>query len=211
MLFKFSVKRGILKCVTNMPVNWLGFTYTLERNNGQCIIGPPADLTEPEVPKEIMIAGLPKRFGPAELVPLLSAAGTVYKIRLYQNFSGLNRGFCYVSYTSFEASCKAMTLNGLEVVRGQRLKVFPSKHIRSIAMRHIDKDMNKATIQAKIADMTKSTKFNIRIDGLLNGLQNATIEFPTPEEALNAIRLLNSFSFMFGQSCNVRLCNGHDK
>ncbi|ETN65106.1 hypothetical protein AND_003133 [Anopheles darlingi] len=193
-----------------MPVNWLGLTYNLERTNGQCIIGPPAVLGEPEVPKEIMVAGLPKRFGPEELIPILSAAGQVYKIRLYQDYSGLNRGFCYVNYTSFEASCKAMKLNGLEVVRGQRLKVFPSKHIRTIAMMNIEKTMNQTAIREKIADVTKTTEFKLRTKRFMYGFQNARIEFPTPEDALNAIRSLNSFAFVFGQNCIIRLCNGQE-
>lgn len=58
---------------------------------------------------EIFIGKLPRDMFEDELVPHLLSVGVVYKIRYMMDFSGTNRGFCFVKY--------ANTLQAIQAIR----------------------------------------------------------------------------------------------
>lgn len=59
---------------------------------------------------EIFIGKLPRDLFEDELLPLLEQIGLVYKIRYMMDFSGSNRGFCFVKYTTREEAIQATKL-----------------------------------------------------------------------------------------------------
>ncbi|XP_052863575.1 APOBEC1 complementation factor-like [Anopheles cruzii] len=193
-----------------MPVTWLGLTYNVEHINGQCVIGPPAQLDPPDFNEELFFSGIPKQYGPDELVPLLSSVGRIYQIRMYLNFDGTSRGFCFVHYCSPDAFAKARTLtrNGL-LDRNHCLKIRPSKDISWVKMRRVDNTLSRERIESRIHDVTKLKGFSVTLQRNVRQ-QDAKIKFASHEDAIKALRILGSYKFIFGADCVIKLCNTHD-
>lgn len=68
---------------------------------------------------EVFIGKLPRDMFEDELLPHLTAAGPVYRIRYMMDFSHTNRGFCFVQYASLAQAVAAIRrLDGLTVKVG---------------------------------------------------------------------------------------------
>lgn len=92
--------------------------YPIRQENGQRIFGPPLTWTggAPERGSEIFVCRLPRDAWEDELFPLFSQIGLVYQIRLMMDFSGFNRGFCFVEYADRESARQAvLSLHRYEV------------------------------------------------------------------------------------------------
>lgn len=61
-----------------------------------------ADWEGPRPPRgcEVFVGKIPRDMFEDELVPLFERAGTLYELRLMMEFSGENRGYAFVMYTS---------------------------------------------------------------------------------------------------------------
>ncbi|XP_041976024.1 probable RNA-binding protein 46 isoform X1 [Aricia agestis] len=103
--------------------------YDIVQHNGQRRFGPPRDWTGPPPPKgcEIFIGRLPREVYEDELVPLFSKVGKIYEMRLMMDFSGSNRGYAFVTYTTqAEAAAAIRQLNGYEIRPGINIGVVMS-------------------------------------------------------------------------------------
>lgn len=91
--------------------------YQIQQDNGQRIYGPPPDWKGP-APKdtEVFIGKLPNDIFEYDIVPLFSSVGKIYLLRIMQNFSGLNRGFAFIQYTTKEEADLCISrLNNTEI------------------------------------------------------------------------------------------------
>jgi RNA recognition motif-containing protein len=71
---------------------------------------------------EVFVGRIPRDCIESELVPVFEKAGKVYEIRLMMDFSGTNRGYCFVQYHKPEEATKAcQILNHYEIRPGTRL------------------------------------------------------------------------------------------
>ena len=62
-----------------------------------------------------------------ELVPLFESIGTIYELRLMMDFSGTNRGYAFVKFTSCtDAKAAVLKLNNYQVRKGWHLGVVLS-------------------------------------------------------------------------------------
>ena len=62
-----------------------------------------------------------------ELVPVFEKIGPIYEVRLMMDFSGSNRGYCFVMYTNRQDAKKAVSkLNNFEIRKGRFLGVCTS-------------------------------------------------------------------------------------
>ncbi|XP_049947858.1 probable RNA-binding protein 46 [Schistocerca serialis cubense] len=101
----------------------------LRAENGQRRYGPPPGWRGPApgTECEVFVGRLPRSCYEDVLVPLLSAAGRLYQLRLMMDFSGRNRGYAFAMYTSpEEAERAARLLHGREVRPGRRVAVLPA-------------------------------------------------------------------------------------
>ncbi|XP_046988601.1 probable RNA-binding protein 46 [Schistocerca americana] len=101
----------------------------LPAENGQRRYGPPPGWRGPApgTECEVFVGRLPRSCYEDVLVPLLSAAGRLYQLRLMMDFSGRNRGYAFAMYTSpEEAERAARLLHGREVRPGRRVAVLPA-------------------------------------------------------------------------------------
>ncbi len=62
-----------------------------------------------------------------ELIPLFSEVGEVYELRLMMDFSGTNRGYCFVTFgKKDEAKQACQELNNHEIRPGKHIGVMMS-------------------------------------------------------------------------------------
>jgi RNA recognition motif-containing protein len=105
--------------------------YPLQQENGQRKYGPPPDW-DPNVPEpdrgcEAFIGKIPRDCFEDEIVPLLEKIGRIYEFRLMMEYSGYNRGYGFVMFTSRDDAKKAVVeLNNYEIRKGRMIGVCRS-------------------------------------------------------------------------------------
>lgn len=68
----------------------------------------------------MFVGRLARHVQESRLIDIFGRIGKLYKIRLMVNFSGRNRGFCFVQYTSSESADLAVQrLHNYEIIRGE--------------------------------------------------------------------------------------------
>jgi RNA recognition motif-containing protein len=104
--------------------------YRLEQINGQRRYGgPPPNWEGPPPPKgsEVFVGKIPRNCFEDKLVPVFETVGQIYELRLMMDFSGSNRGFGFVMYSSPEiADLAVKKLNNYEIRAGRRIGVVKS-------------------------------------------------------------------------------------
>ncbi|KAK9508545.1 hypothetical protein O3M35_006082 [Rhynocoris fuscipes] len=112
--------------------------------------GPPEDWIGDPPPRgtEIFVGGLPRDFKENSFVPLFAKIGRIYSTRLMVDFSGQNRGFAFIQYsTTAEAKTAIKDLHGYEIKPGMRLHVTKSIDNCRLFVGHIPKTLNKQQIE----------------------------------------------------------------
>ena len=85
--------------------------YEIVQKHGQRIYGgpPPAWVgPQPDKGTEVYCYRIPRDCFEDELVPVFSSVGRIYELRLMIEFSGTNRSYCYVRYTTQEEARDAI-------------------------------------------------------------------------------------------------------
>ncbi|XP_049865735.1 probable RNA-binding protein 46 [Pectinophora gossypiella] len=103
--------------------------YPIVQHNGQRKFGPPSDWLGPPPPKgcEVFVGKLPREIFEDELVPIFSGMGKIYEMRLMMDFSGSNRGYAFVTFTTQAEAFRAVReLNGYEIRPGRHIGVVKS-------------------------------------------------------------------------------------
>ncbi|KAL0970674.1 hypothetical protein UPYG_G00245550 [Umbra pygmaea] len=87
--------------------------YSMVQENGQRKFGgPPPGWDGPPPPRgcEVFVGKIPRDMYEDELVPVFERAGRIYEFRLMMEFSGENRGYAFVMYTTREGAQRAIHL-----------------------------------------------------------------------------------------------------
>lgn len=106
-----------------------GSGYPMTQVNGQRKLGPPPGWTEPppEPDCEIFVGKIPRDLHEDTLYPIFSRVGEIYEIRLMMDFSGTNRGYCFIMFTKVEYAKRAIReLNNWEIRHGHKIGVVAS-------------------------------------------------------------------------------------
>ncbi|KAG8038979.1 hypothetical protein G9C98_003286 [Cotesia typhae] len=94
--------------------------------NGQRKLGPPKDWVgeAPSPECEVFVGNLPRNIYENKLYPIFQRAGEIFEIRLMMDFSGTNRGYCFIKYTKPEYAAKAIKeLNEWPIEKGKKIGV----------------------------------------------------------------------------------------
>ncbi|ODN03506.1 RNA-binding protein 47 [Orchesella cincta] len=133
---------------TGMPIT---------QENGQRCYGPPLDPSIP-VPvrgSEVFVGKLPRNCYEPDIVPVFEKAGRIYELRLMMDFSGTNRGYCFVLYfTPEEAEKATRELNGYEMIPGKRIGVVKSVDNCRIILHGIPTDRDEGEIREEMEKLT---------------------------------------------------------
>ncbi|XP_037069856.1 probable RNA-binding protein 46 isoform X2 [Pollicipes pollicipes] len=104
--------------------------YNIIQENGQRKYGgPPPNWTGPPPVKgsEVFVGKIPRDLFEDELAPVFETVGKIYEVRLMMDFSGSNRGYAFVMFsTPSEASAAVRRLNNYEIRKGRYIGVVKS-------------------------------------------------------------------------------------
>ncbi|XP_043666856.1 uncharacterized protein LOC122628532 [Vespula pensylvanica] len=147
---QMEASRKILQLVTD-------FNYSLTQINGQRKFGPPLDWTGPAPGPgcEIFVGKIPRTLYEHDIYPIFSSVGSIYEIRLMMDFSGRNRGYCFIMYTKPEDASRAVKeLNRYEICRGHKIGVVTSINHCRLHIKQLPLDIEAETVVKRIYEIT---------------------------------------------------------
>ncbi|XP_053556201.1 probable RNA-binding protein 46 [Bombina bombina] len=133
--------------------------YSMVQENGQRKFGgPPPGWEGPPPPRgcEVFVGKIPRDMYEDELVPVFERAGNIYEFRLMMEFSGENRGYAFVMYTSKEEAILAIRmLNNYEIRPGKLIGVCVSLDNCRLFIGSIPKEKKKEEILHEMKKVTE--------------------------------------------------------
>lgn len=104
---------------------------------------------------EVFVGKIPRDMYEDELVPVFERAGRIYEFRLMMEFSGENRGYAFVMYTTREAAQRAIQLlDNYEIRPGKFIGVCVSLDNCRLFIGSIPKDKRREEIQEEMMKVT---------------------------------------------------------
>ena len=104
--------------------------YSIVQANGQRHYGPPPNWQGPAPQRgcEVFVGKIPRDCFEDELVPVFENVGKIYEMRLMlDHYSGQNRGYCFVVFSSAEEAKQCVhLLNNYEIRKGRSLGICMS-------------------------------------------------------------------------------------
>ncbi|XP_074660883.1 APOBEC1 complementation factor-like isoform X2 [Tubulanus polymorphus] len=173
--------------------------YSMIQENGQRKYGgPPPHWGEGQpVPAkgcEIFIGKIPRDCFEDELVPVFEKIGQIYELRLMMDFSGSNRGYAFVMYTSRSDALRAVReLNNYEIRKGRYLGVCLSVDNCRLFVGGIPKNKQRDEILAEMKKVTEGVVDVIVYPSAMDKTKNrgfAFVEYESHRAAAMARRKL---------------------
>ncbi|XP_056156128.1 probable RNA-binding protein 46 [Lampris incognitus] len=185
--------------------------YSMIQENGQRKYGgPPPGWVGKPPPKgcEVFVGKIPRDMYEDALVPLFERAGTIYEFRLMMEFSGENRGYAFVMYTTREAAQRAIQLfDNHEVRPGKVIGVCVSLDNCRLFIGSIPKDKSKEEIMEEMSMVTDGVVDVIFYSSATDKSRNrgfAFVEYESHKAAAMARRKLIPGTFqLWGQTIQV--------
>ncbi|XP_049922351.1 probable RNA-binding protein 46 [Epinephelus moara] len=185
--------------------------YDMVQENGQRKYGgPPPDWEGPAPPRgcEVFVGKIPRDMYEDELVPLFERAGRIYEFRLMMEFSGENRGYAFVMYTSRESAQRAIQmLDNYEVRPGKLIGVCVSLDNCRLFIGSIPKEKRKEEIMDEMTKVTDGVVDVIVYPSSSDRSRNrgfAFVEYESHKAAAMARRkLIPGTIQLWGQSIQV--------
>lgn len=171
--------------------------YNIVQENGQRKFGgPPPDWSGPPPGRgcEIFVGKIPRDLFEDELVPAFAKIGKIYELRLMMDFSGNNRGYAFVMYTTREDAKKAVKqLNNFEIRKGRYLGVCSSVDNCRLFVGGIPKNKKREEILNEMGKVTEKVVDVIVYPSLHDKTKNrgfAFVEYENHRAAAMARRKL---------------------
>ena len=180
------------------------------QQNGQRRYGPPRDWVGPPPPRgcEVFVGKIPRDSFEDELVPVFEKVGKIYEMRLMMEYSGHNRGYAFVVYTTpAEAKECVKVLNSHEIRKGRTLGVCMSVDNCRLFVGGIPKKVMKEEIRAEMLKVTEGVMDVIVYPSASDKSKNrgfAFIEYESHRAAAMARRkLMSSRAQLWGHQVAV--------
>ncbi|KAK1802752.1 hypothetical protein P4O66_021299 [Electrophorus voltai] len=171
--------------------------YSMVQENGQRKFGgPPPGWEGPPPPRgcEVFVGKIPRDMYEDELVPVFGRMGRIYEFRLMMEFSGENRGYAFVMYTTREAAQRAIyRLDNYEIRPGKFIGVCVSLDNCRLFIGSIPKDKKKEEIQEEMMKVTDGVVDVIVYPSAMDKTKNrgfAFVEYESHKAAAMARRKL---------------------
>ncbi|XP_030631852.1 putative RNA-binding protein 46 [Chanos chanos] len=185
--------------------------YSMVQENGQRKFGgPPPGWEGPPPPRgcEVFVGKIPRDMYEDELVPVFERAGRIYEFRLMMEFSGENRGYAFVMYTTREAAQRAIhLLDNHEIRPGKFIGVCVSLDNCRLFIGSIPKDKRKEEIQEEMMKVTEGVVDVIVYPSATDKSKNrgfAFVEYESHKAAAMARRKLIPGTFqLWGHTIQV--------
>ncbi|XP_056307080.1 LOW QUALITY PROTEIN: probable RNA-binding protein 46 [Danio aesculapii] len=185
--------------------------YSMVQENGQRKFGgPPPGWEGPPPPRgcEVFVGKIPRDMYEDELVPVFEQAGHIYEFRLMMEFSGENRGYAFVMYTTREKAQRAIQLlDNYEIRPGKFIGVCVSLDNCRLFIGSIPKDKKKEEIQEEMMKVTEGVMDVIVYPSAVDRMKNrgfAFVEYESHKAAAMARRKLIPGTFqLWGHTIQV--------
>ncbi|KAL4641795.1 putative RNA-binding protein 46 [Arapaima gigas] len=184
--------------------------YSMVQENGQRKFGPPPGWEGPPPPRgcEVFVGKIPRDMYEDELVPLFERAGRIYEFRLMMEFSGENRGYAFVMYTSREAAQMAIhLLDNYEIRPGKFIGVCVSLDNCRLFVGSVPKERSKEEIFEEMKKLTEGVVDVIVYPSATDKTKNrgfAFVEYVSHKAAAMARRKLIPGSYqLWGHTIQV--------
>nr|XP_023019962.1 probable RNA-binding protein 46 isoform X2 [Leptinotarsa decemlineata] len=143
--------------------------YDISHVNGQ-FIATFKHISRPRRGTEIYIRNIPVDLLLQDILEFAIKAGNIYQIRILIEFSGYNRGYCFVSYFDVRSARKAVVLLDGEKINGSPIGVTYSLDNHRLELLNVPKEINSEEVLQEVS----------KIIG--NGLQSVQLMRQTEEE-----------------------------
>lgn len=170
--------------------------YSMVQENGQRKYGPCPDWKGPAPPRgcEIFVGKIPRDCYEDELVPIFEKIGKIYELRLMMDFSGSNRGYAFVMYTSKHDAQEAVRkLNNFEIRKSRLLGVCMSVDNCRLFVGGIPKNKGRDEILQEMNKVTEGVVDVIVYPSAVDKTKNrgfAFVEYESHRDAAMARRKL---------------------
>ncbi|KAG9347141.1 hypothetical protein JZ751_006068, partial [Albula glossodonta] len=185
--------------------------YSMVQENGQRKFGgPPPGWEGPPPPRgcEVFVGKIPRDMYEDELVPVFERAGRIYEFRLMMEFSGENRGYAFVMYTTKEAAQRAIhLLDNYEIRPGKPIGVCVSLDNCRLFIGSVPKEKRKEEILEEMKKVTEGVVDVIVYPSATDKSKNrgfAFVEYESHKAAAMARRKLIPGTFqLWGHAIQV--------
>ncbi|KAM4611639.1 putative RNA-binding protein 46 [Polymixia lowei] len=185
--------------------------YSMVQENGQRRFGgPPPGWEGPPPPRgcEVFVGKIPRDMYEDDLVPVFETAGRIYEFRLMMEFSGENRGYAFIMYTTREAVQRAIQLlDNYEIRPGKFIGVCVSLDNCRLFIGSIPKDKRKQDIMEEMKKVTEGVIDVIVYPNATDKTRNrgfAFVEYDSHKAAAMARRKLIPGTFqLWGHTIQV--------
>ncbi|OWK15228.1 RBM46, partial [Cervus elaphus hippelaphus] len=176
--------------------------YNMVQENGQRKFGGPPPGCE------VFVGKIPRDMYEDELVPVFERAGKIYEFRLMMEFSGENRGYAFVMYTTKEEAQLAIRiLNNYEIRPGKFIGVCVSLDNCRLFIGAIPKEKKKEEILDEMKKVTEGVVDVIVYPSATDKTKNrgfAFVEYESHRAAAMARRKLIPGTFqLWGHTIQV--------
>lgn len=124
------------------------FGLPIRKIHGQRKLGPPKDWSGPPPDRslcEVFVGKVPRHLNESDIYPVFRRIGVIYELRLMMDFSGSNRGFCFVMYANaVNAKTAIDVLNNYEISKKRRICVLASVNNRRLCATQLPRDLDSA-------------------------------------------------------------------
>ncbi|XP_012282919.1 RNA-binding protein 47-like [Orussus abietinus] len=131
--------------------------FTMTQVNGQRKLGPPPGWTGPPPGPdcEVFVGKIPRTLYEHEIYPIFQAVGDIYEIRLMMDFSGANRGYCFVMFSNREHAKRAIReLDNFEIRPGRRIGVVASINNCRLCLGQLPGNVETETVVKEVYSIT---------------------------------------------------------
>ncbi|CAK9802295.1 APOBEC1 complementation factor [Anthophora plagiata] len=181
---------------------------TLTQVNGQRKLGPPPGWTGPPPgPKcEIFVGSIPRNYYEPEIVMIFSTVGKIYELRLMMEFSGTNRGYCFIMYATEEEAARAVKeLDQYEIYPGKRIGVVASTNNCRLYINQLPRAIDSESIVKKIYEVTDDID-KVSVYRNSNGFVSyALVSYKTHRGAAMGRRRLVPESATLFKNCEINI------
>ncbi|KAF7284641.1 hypothetical protein GWI33_021829 [Rhynchophorus ferrugineus] len=136
---------------------------------------------------EVYVKNLPRHINVLEILSFMQQCGLVYCVRLIMDFSGFNKGYCYVSYlTEDSAKIATLVLNETEIIPSYILYIKMSYDNNKLLLRGIPWNITYSELNEDVLPAIKNGLTNISWKPWIGKKKDCLLEYGSHRQALEA-------------------------
>lgn len=176
--------------------------YDTQQINGQ-LVSTLKRTHHPRRGTEIFMKNIPRDAFLQDILEFVIPCGDVYQIRLLMDFSGYNRGYCFITYLHKNAARKAVvTLNG-NTLKSAAVVVKLSFDNNKLEMRGIPPGIDRHEIFRNISEIESGLQKVLTFRNNVNGGNVCVLKYDTHRKALEARKKMWPRFVLWGSTIEV--------